>query len=308
MKLHIALEQYLAAKQSLGFRFRAESVVLRAFSLAMGKVSVGQVKPVAVRTYLNGRGPVTRFWEYKWVVLRGFYRFALSRNLARRSPLPARPAKATKTFAPYIYSRAELQRLLQASTKERIGRLSPQTVRILLRLVYGAGLRISEALQLNVGDVDLQVRLLHVRQSKFFKNRLVPVGPRLAQALEKYRATRSPAGSIRGRFFQAQSGKPISRSTAERVFRKLCVAAQVRRIDGSRYQPRLHDLRHTFAVHCLTAGYRRGTDVQSLLVKLSAYLGHVNIAATQKYLTITPELRKRASSRFARYALGGSHD
>jgi len=64
MKLHIALEQYLAAKQSLGFRFRAESVVLRAFSLAMGKVSVGQVKPVAVRTYLNGRGPVTRFWEY----------------------------------------------------------------------------------------------------------------------------------------------------------------------------------------------------------------------------------------------------
>jgi integrase len=295
-------------KQSLGFRFHAESVILRAFSVAMGKVSIGQVKPAAVRVYLNGRGPVTRFWERKWVALRGFYRFALSRDLARRSPLPARPAKVTKTFAPYIYSRAELQRLLQVRAKERSGRLSPQTVSTLLRLVYGAGLRISEALHLKDGDVDLQVRLLHVRQSKFFKTRLVPVGPRLAKALEEYRAARSQAGSAEGRFFQGQGGKPISRSTAERVFRKRCVAAQVRRMDGSRYQPRLHDLRHTFAVHSLTAGYRAGVDVQALLVKLSAYLGHVNIAATQKYLTITPELRKQASSRFARYALGGSHD
>ena len=94
----------------------------------------------------------------------------------------------------------------------------------------------------------------------------------------------------------------------ERVFARLRLAAEVKRTDGGRYQPRLHDLRHAAAVHRLVAWYREGADVQWLLVKLCAYLGHVDIAATQKYLTLTPELRQQASARFARYALGGAHE
>lgn len=96
--------------------------------------------------------------------------------------------------------------------------------------------------------------------------------------------------------------------TVQRVFQALRLAADVKRTDGARYQPRLHDLRHTAAVHRLVAGYRDGADLQMLLVQLSAYLGHVSLAGTQKYLTLTPELREHASARFARYALGGSHE
>lgn len=169
------------------------------------------------------------------------------------------------------------------------------------------GLRISEALKLESGDVDLHAAVLCVRQSKFFKTRLVPIGPKWAQVLESYSQQRPVCRGHRY-FFCADKGTPVSRSTIERVFGKLRLAADVKRTDGGRLQPRLHDLRHTAAVHRLVAWYRQGTDVQFLLVQLSAYLGHVDIAATQKYLTLTPDLRQQASARFARYALGGAHE
>jgi integrase len=107
---------------------------------------------------------------------------------------------------------------------------------------------------------------------------------------------------------RANKGTPVSGATAERIFRALRLAADVKRPGGCRYQPRLHDLRHAMATHCLVNGYRTGADVQALLVNLSAYLGHVDLSGTQKYLTMTPDLRQQASACFARYALGGSHE
>jgi integrase/recombinase XerD len=308
MKLHKAVKQYIALKQSLGFRFQSQSVILAAFSKAMGKVSLGQVKPRAVRAYLDGSGPVTRHWHYKWQTLRPFYRFAMARGWVRRSPLPVEVPKLDITFTAYIYTQTELRALLKAITPERTGGLSPQTVRALILVLYGAGLRISEALKLEISDVDLQERLLCIRQSKFFKSRFVPIGPKLNEVLRDYERQRPALCGSNRFFFRANTGSPVSRSAMERVFAKLRLAAGVKRTDGGRFQPRLHDLRHAAAVHRLVAWYRDGADVQSLLVKLSAYLGHVDIAATQKYLAWTPELRKQANARFAHYVLGGSHD
>jgi len=156
--------------------------------------------------------------------------------------------------------------------------------------------------------VDLRQRLLCVRQSKFFKTRWVPVGPKLAGVLRDYERQR-PAPPISSKcFFLTNTGASVSRGAMEKIFAKLRLAAGVKLADGGRFQPRLHDLRHTAAVHRLVDWYRKGADVQSLLVKLSAYLGHVDIAATQKYLTWTVQLRQQASARFARYVLGGSDD
>jgi integrase len=186
--------------------------------------------------------------------------------------------------------------------------LSPQTVRALLLLLYGAGLRISEALKLEISDVDLPERLLRIRQSKFFKTRWVPIGPKLTEVLRDYEHQGPALNPFNRCFFRTNKGTPVSRSVMERIFAKLRRAAHIQRTDGGRFQPRLHDLRHAAAVHRLVAWYRQGADIQSLLVKLSAYLGHADIGATQKYLTWTPELRKQANARFARYALGGSND
>ena len=139
MKLRTALAQYLRLKQSLGFRFHAESVILRAFARAMGPIDLGRVTPVRVRRYLDGQGPLTRFWERKWVTLRGFYRFTLARGLVRRSPVPAVAPKLPQRFVPYIYLREELQRLLAAIPTEPLAGLSASTLRTLLLLLYGAG-------------------------------------------------------------------------------------------------------------------------------------------------------------------------
>ena len=308
MTLHHAVEQYVRVKRSLGFRFHAENVILTAFTKAMGKVSLSQVKPRAVRAYLDGKGPVTRHWHRKWETLRPFYRYAMARGLVRHSPLPAHAPKLDVTFTAHIYTHQELRALLQAITPERTGDLAPPTVRALLLLLYGAGLRISEALNLEPQDVDLSERLLCIRQSKFFKSRWVPIGPKLTLVLQAQERLRPASARSHPRFFLTNRGTPISRSTSERIFARLRLAAGVRRTDGGRFQPRLHDLRHSAAVHRLVAWYHAEADVQSLLIKLSAYLGHVDLAATQKYLTWTPELRTQAKERFARYALGGAHE
>ena len=108
--------------------------------------------------------------------------------------------------------------------------------------------------------------------------------------------------------FLTRNGSPLERHTAENVFRRLRARAGVLRLDSGRYQPRLHDLRHAAAVHRLISWYRQGADVQRLLPQLATYLGHVHIAATQRYLTMTPELLHEASRRFERYACGGQYE
>ena len=100
----------------------------------------------------------------------------------------------------------------------------------------------------------------------------------------------------------------MSQSAARSAFRRLRIHAGVRREGGARRQPRLHDLRHAAAVHRLIAWYDSGADVQALLPKLATYLGHVDLAATQRYLTLTPELLRQASQRFEHYAMERNHD
>src|SRR5258708_683183 len=107
-------------------------------------------------------------------------------------------------------------------------------------------------------------------------------------------------------FLLTERGQRLARAGAEYAFKQLRERAQVRRDDSARYQPRLHDLRHTYTVTRLVSWYREGADVQRLLPQLATYLGHVDIAATQHYLTMTPELLRQASLRFERYARGGN--
>lgn len=314
MTLAQVITQYVTLKQSMGSRFHAEEVILKAFSKAVGDVAVADVKVGHVHAYIAGVGPVTRFWHRKHEALLGFYRFAIARGYVDCSPLPMFLPKPPKPFVPYAFSHDELQRLLAAAAahKNPNSKLEANTLRALLLLLYGAGLRISEALSLTLGDVDLPSGLLMIRESKFYKTRLVPIGPRLTAALATYTIERrqiSHSHNAEAPFFVTRGGASVKRHMAENTFRRLRDRAKVYRLDGARYQPRLHDLRGTFAVHRLVSWYRQGRDLQNLLPKLATYLGHAHIGATQRYLTMTPELLHEASIRFERYAMaGGNHD
>jgi integrase/recombinase XerD len=181
-----------------------------------------------------------------------------------------------------------------------------------LLLLYGAGLRVSEALSLNLADVDLGEAVIVIRDTKFYKTRLVPLGGELNDVMTQYAAQRKRDGRSRNDdvpFFVTKLGARIPIRLIQLAFRRLRAHSGVRRQGGARCQPRLHDLRHAAAVHRLTAWYREGKNVQRLLPLLSTYLGHVDISSTQLYLTMTPDLLHEASKRFAQYVFGEvSHD
>ena len=309
MKLQQAVEQYVSHKRSLGMQCQTMARQLRAFCKASGDVNVDEVGAETAHAFIYGSGPVTSNLHGKFHVLRGFYRYLLSRGYITSSPLPVQIPKEPERLIPYIYSRAELHCLLQAAQKESHWcKFEPVTMRTLLLLLYGAGLRISEALRLTLSDVDLEQRLLTIRETKFYKTRLVPFGVDLSQALTIYLAARSKAehpAPPEAFLLLTRHSLPVSVQLAEDTFKRLCRRAGVRRKDASRYVPRLHDLRHTFAVHRLTACYRDGGDVQRLLPQLATYLGHVDIDSTQRYLTLTPELLSQASNRFEQYVAPG---
>jgi site-specific recombinase XerD len=311
MKLRDLVTQYVELRMALGEQGRQKKQILGSFSRTLGeKIEMRSIRPKAVSAFLNGTGPLTCTWYKKYCVLHGFYRYAVARGYATSIPLPITIPNCHTTFIPYIYSREEIGCLLEAasSCQRPLHVIEPVTLRTIVLLLYGAGLRVGEALALNLADVDLAQAVLTVRQSKFFKSRLVPLGAQLADALAtyfKWRLATHPLADKESPFFVKRTCGRVVGVTLQQAFKRLREHTGIHRTDGGRYQPRLHDLRHSFAVHRLIAWYRQGADVQRLLPHLSVYLGHVHLAGTQVYLTMTPELLGEASARFERYANGG---
>jgi site-specific recombinase XerD len=178
MKLSVLAAQYVASKQDLGMRFRTEARTLQSFCRTMGDIDIAEATAERVLAFIAGPGPVTRFWHRKHEVLRGFYRFAMARGYVAASPLPTIIPQAPQ-FVPHVFSQEELRRLLDATTtccQSVRSKLQPYTLRMLVLLLYGAGLRISEALSLTLADVDLSARILTIRESKFYyKTRWYPL-------------------------------------------------------------------------------------------------------------------------------------
>jgi integrase len=313
MRLDTLIGNYTAYRKALGESFRTQSQILKAFRRAIGaETEVTDILPGQVNTFLHGAGPIKPFWHAKYDVLAGLFRYALSRGLVRTSPLPTVKPQCTRSFVPYIYTHGELNRMLAAALtyqKNSGNHLDPHMVQTLLLSLYGAGLRCGEALSLRLADVDLKQAVLTIRDSKFFTSRLVPISLFLNDKLKRYAALRQQAGHAQNGdapFFVKYNGQRVSICNIEKAFQRIREVARISRTDGGRYQPRLHDMRHTFAVHRLISWYQEGKDVQKLLPQLSVYLGHRHLAGTSVYLTMTPELLAQASQRFEDYALKGA--
>ena len=305
MKLVHATTLYVELVQAQGSVGANVAAVLRMFAKSMGgERELDSIELEEVRTFLDGKGPLTRYWHRKHSALLGFFRFAFARRLVTRIPLPAATPRCRQTFQPYIYTDDDFARLMDAIDGVHVSLVEPRSLRALLLLLYGTGLRLGEALKLCLADVDMQQDLLTIRETKFYKTRWVPIGPDLARILRGYvQEHHAPSGAEpTAPLLVRRDGSPLTASSTRRAFARLRYVADVRRRDGVPNQPRLHDLRATFAVRRLTAWYQQGADVRRLLPLLSTYLGHVSVAATQAYLPMTPELLAEASARFERYA------
>ena len=306
MRVGEVIKAYVALKTSLGMSFESPRRVLEQFSREIGNPPIGEVQAEAVAAFLRGRGALSATWALKYRILSGFYRFAISRGHAQSSPLPDNVPKLPPQRSPYVYSVDELRRLLDATSVLHINNtpLQAPMFRMLLILLYGSGLRVGEALHLTLRDIDLIEKIVTVRHTKFFKTRLVPIGPKLGQELAAYIQRRRdlplPLGDD-SRLFTTKTGRGWPYPHVNTSFHHVRRAAGIVCAADCR-PPRIHDIRHTAAVHRVVAWYRAGRDVQRLLPRLATYLGHIDIKSTQRYLHMTTDLLQEASRRFASYA------
>jgi integrase/recombinase XerD len=216
--------------------------------------------------------------------------------------MPDRPPH----FVPYIYSREDIRRLLAVpdSHYSKACPLRPDTMRTLILLLFGSGLRLQEACRLTHEDADLKNGALTIRETKFGKSRLVPIGKDLAAILRLHRKRHRPGVGYQRppTLLATKIGMIIRNDHADHQFQWLRKEAGILRFDSARYQPRLHDFRHTFAVTRLLTWYREGKDVQRMLPLLSTYLGHYCVDETSVYLRMTRDLLQEANRCFERYA------
>lgn len=232
------------------------------------------------------------------MVVRQFSRFLCRLGYSAYVPDSTLAPREQSSFAPRILTPEEVRKLLQAvDALEPTARSPLRHVMMpeVFRLLYGCGFRLGEVLKLRVRDVDFNQGIITVRQGKFRKDRLVPLALPLVSRLQKYAASfeNRPLDQI---FFPAPNGGPFSLRTVYGLFRQLllkCGIAHAGRGKG----PRIHDLRHTFAVHTLLRWYRDGEDLDTKLPLLATYLGHQHLLGTQRYLHLTAELFPEITTR-----------
>ncbi len=215
--------------------------------------------------------------------------FLVRRGFRPYVPDPRLMPKGRSAFTPYIFTPEQITQLLAAADQIRPDLRSPHRERVfplIFRLLYGCGLRVSEPLHLQVRDVDLAEGLLTIRKSKFQKDRLVPVAPSLTARLQDYAHTCLSSAAPTTLFFPAPDGGPFCHRVIYDTFRRLLWQCGIS-YQGPGRGPRLHDLRHTFAVHRFMQWDREGMDLDVALPVLAAYLGHVSLSGTQQYLHLT---------------------
>jgi integrase len=202
---------------------------------------------------------------------------------------PVKSKPKHRGFTPYIFTENELHGLFQAIDQYPPHRLSNRHLvdPLLFRMLYGCGLRISEALNIRADNVDTERGILTILHAKNNKDRLVPMTESLRSRCESFRRTFHLAMPGKEIFFSSPFGGVPDKSAVYRRFREYLWAAG---ISHSGHGPRIHDLRHTFCVHCLKKWVLSGKDLLNLMPYLSVYLGHADLRGTQYYLRLTADL------------------
>jgi len=303
------IERFLTYKRALGRRYDTEEKQLRLFDrflVQQALTSLEQITPDLLAGFLAAR-PRSRPRSYNQLlgVLRRLFDWLVSQELLPQSPLQACPRRATAQRIPYLFDAAHARRLLDLAGGLPDGpraRFRGPTYRTIFAMLYGLGLRVGEVSRLRCADVDLERNVLVVRGTKFGKSRLVPFGPRMAALLRHYMQLRgSESCSPDTPVFSFTRRGAVHPGTISQTFHQLVPRLGLV-VPGGVAPPRLHDLRHAFAVGTLLRWYRSGIDPAGRLFHLATFLGHVNPSSTAVYLTITPELLQEASRRFEHLA------
>ena len=296
-RLQAALEDYITIRRTMGFKFEDSAKLLSGFVAQLEHDGSQVITSVAAVAWATAAGGHPNWWGKRLSMVRGFARYLQSLDSEHEVPptgmFPTRPCRAT----PYLYSQDDVARLMVASRSLRPASWA-RTMESLIGLLAVTGMRIGEVIRLDISEINWADGLLTVRSGKFGKSREVPLHPSTLAALRAYSEHRCRMGRrLRTTtFFVSIFGDRLNYDSVHRTFHRL-----VRRLGpqphSKHHSPRLHDLRHTFAVRTLLDWYRDGADVSRRLHLLSTYLGHIDPSATYWYLSAAPELLALAAER-----------
>ena len=294
------MDRFLQEKHACGYRYHEPTRILRHldhFLVQEGLTSCDLPRSIAQKWLAKRAHESPRTHQQRIMVVRQFSRFLCRLGYSAYVPDSTLAPREPSSFTPRILTHEEIRKLLQVVDALEPTARSPLRHLIMpevFRLLYGCGFRLGEVLKLRVRDVDLDQGIVTVHQGKFRKDRLVPLALSLVNRLCKYAARfeNRPLDQI---FFPADGG-PFSLRTVYGLFRKLLLQCGIPHA-GRGTGPRIHDLRHTFAVHTLLRWYRNGEDLDAKLPLLSTYLGHQNLLGTQRYLHLTAELFPEITAR-----------
>jgi site-specific recombinase XerD len=305
------IRRFVAHKRALGRRFDVEEKTLRlldSYLVEQDISSMGEVTPETIEAFLASR-PRKRPRSYNHLLctVRRLFDWLLDQGTVEQSPVQVKPRRQTSQRIPFIFCVATARRLLETARALPDNARAPmrgRTYHAIFAILYGLGLRVSEVCRLRVADVDFDRQLLVIRETKFYKSRLVPFGRRMSALLEDYiRANTKRSGTLcpEAPLFSFTDRGEISPGTVSQTFHALLPSLGLEVPPGCA-PPRLHDLRHSFAVGTLLRWYRSGVDPAERLLGLATFLGHVDVASTATYLNITPALFHEANRRFEAFA------
>jgi integrase len=297
--LRQSLDDYLAVRRSVGYKLESVARMLSSFVAFAERAGAGTITTELALSWATQPQQASPIWlAHRLSAVRGFARYLHALDPAAEIP-PADllAAPGYQPAPPYLYSDADIAALL-AAARRLTPPLQAATFETLLGLLAVTGLRIGEAMRLDRDDIDWDEKVLVVRSSKFGRSREVVCHDSTIEALRAYSARRDqlcprPASAS---FFVSQRGRRLAHHSVYAAFHQLAGEAGLLQRPGGR-PPRVHGLRHSFAVGTLLRWYRDGGDVQARLPLLSTYLGHVRPSSTYWYLTACPELLALAAER-----------
>jgi len=302
--LRQAVQEYLSLRRELGFKLKDAGKELLDFVTFMEQHRASYItQALALAWAQRPLNVQPAYWAHRLSVVRAFARHRSAADPRTQIPAPGLLPFQPKRARPYLYSNDEIRSLLRAAREmpcryER-GELRPWTYYCLFGLLSVTGLRLGEARNLELQDVDLEAAVLTIRGAKFGKSRLVPLHTSTCQVLADYIARRNRhwhARPVSSYLFVSSWGNRLDGGDIHRTFYALSRQIGLRG-DTDHHGPRLHDLRHRFATNTLLTWYRSNQDPERRLPILSAYLGHVHVADTQWYLNGSPELMREAMRR-----------
>ncbi len=290
-------KDFISEKRSLGYIYNSEAKKLCEFS----KMSVDYMAPTneltqeLVQEWISRRPNDSDRNQYaRYSLISQFAKYMKRMGYTAYVPDRNELGKLHKTFVPYIFSHEEIQAFFHAadSLACKPHSVAPRrhlVMPVLFRMLYCCGLRVSEAIHLTGDDVNLDNGILTIRDSKFGKTRYVPMSPELTAICKNYARTRLVGKAPDDWFFAAPDGGHYDTRSIYSVYRDLLWDAGISH-GGRGKGPRLHDLRHTFCVHCLQKWVAEGKDLTTALPLLTTYMGHNDFAATEQYLRMTAEV------------------